>query len=175
MNSSFIGDDSAGRDVRKSRERSFEEVHRGRIISLVQHTRSNVRQESLLYREFIQLRKERQRLFLRHAGDEFRQWLRRQPHSFYFVARGFKFGLYSSQHDEGISNLLFVRCSVEPHESSDCPYFRIGRSDRSRTGLSKRLHRNNQDNGEENSLHCGLFDVNGEKQYSLLMAGLSAS
>src|SRR5215831_5236874 len=32
MNSGFVGDDCAGLDVRKSRERSFEQVHCGRII-----------------------------------------------------------------------------------------------------------------------------------------------
>src|SRR6266436_1882819 len=58
MNSRFVGDDCAGRDVPQSRERSFEEVHGGRIIGVVQHPRSNVRQEFLLEREFIQLREE---------------------------------------------------------------------------------------------------------------------
>src|SRR6266853_1294013 len=98
----------------------------------MQHARSNVRQEMLLFGEFIKLRKEGQRLLFRHAGDEFRQWLRRQAHSLHFVTRGFEFGLYSSQHDEGIGDLLLVRCSVQPHESSDRSYLRIGRSDWSR-------------------------------------------
>src|SRR5258708_38054261 len=48
MNSRFVCDDRAGLDVRKSRERSFEEVHRGRIISVAKHPRSNVREEILL-------------------------------------------------------------------------------------------------------------------------------
>src|SRR6476660_1953657 len=140
VNSSFVCDDRAGRNVWERREGSFEEVHRGRVISVAQHPRSNVQQKVLPCGEFIQLRKEGQRLFLRQAGDEFRQWLRRQTHSLYFVAGGFKFGLYSLQHSEGISNLLLARCSLQPHKYGDCPYLRIGRTSRSGTGLSRRLH-----------------------------------
>src|SRR5216683_5429240 len=36
MNSRFVGDDCAGRNVWERRERSFEEVHRDRIIGVVQ-------------------------------------------------------------------------------------------------------------------------------------------
>src|SRR5216684_8382839 len=159
MNSRFVGDDCAGLDVGKSRERSFEEVHHGRIISVAQHPRPNVRQEILLYRKFIKLRKEGQRLLLRHAGDEFRQWLRRQAYSLNSVTRGFKFGLYLSQHDEGISNLLLVGRSFQPHESSDRPYLRFGRRRGTGTGLSGRLHRNNQDNGKDISHHYDPSDM----------------
>src|ERR1700722_8536618 len=57
MNSRFVGDDCAGRNVWERRERSFQEMHGGRIIGVVQHPRSNVRQEFLLESEFIQPRK----------------------------------------------------------------------------------------------------------------------
>src|SRR5260370_12858305 len=39
MNAGFVGDDCAGLDVRKSRERPFQEGHRGRIIGGVQTSR----------------------------------------------------------------------------------------------------------------------------------------
>src|SRR5580765_7648778 len=133
MNSRFVRNDCAGRNVWERRERSFEEVHGGRIIGVMQHPRSNVRQEFLLYREFIKLRKEGQRLLLGPAGNEFRQRLSRQAHSFNFVTGRFELTFYFSHHDESISNLLLVLCSVQSHESGDRPDLRIGRSRRSGT------------------------------------------
>jgi hypothetical protein len=70
-------------------------------------------QEFLLYRVH-QLRKERQRLLLRHALDEFRQWLRRQAHSFHFVTK-IQIRPHSSQHDEA-SAIALVRGAIEPHD-----------------------------------------------------------
>src|ERR1700704_6904169 len=92
MNASFVCDDCTGLHVRKSRERPFEEVHRGRIIGVVKASRSHVRQEILLYGEFVKLAKKDQRLVLRHAGDEFSQRLSRHAHTLYFVTGGFEFG-----------------------------------------------------------------------------------
>jgi hypothetical protein len=127
-------------------------MHSGRIIAVVQHCRSNVRQEVLLYRQFVKLPQECQCLVFRHAGDKFRQRLSCQAQSFYFITRGFEFCLYLSQHDEGIGNLLLICRCVQPHKSGDCPDLGIRRCGNG-AGLSGQLHRNNDHKCRDNMPH----------------------
>ena len=84
-------------------------MHSRGIIAIVQHCRSNVRQELLLYGELVKPGKKRECLILRNTGYEFCERLSRQSHSLHFVPRRFEFGLYSPQDDESIGYFLLVR------------------------------------------------------------------
>ena len=132
-----VGDDRARVEVRQGRKHLCKQMHRSRIVGVVQHRGPDVRGESVLLRQIVERLEEHERLLIRKALHELRERLRHDAHGLRLVAVARELRPRGIEHFHRFRDLSLIRRSIEADKRGD-------RADLRLRGVGRRMGRKSE-------------------------------